>query len=280
MTIFDDFFTRAIVGGVGIALIAGPLGCFVVWQRLAYLGDAMAHSALLGIALTLAFNAAFAAFQINILVGVFTLCVVIAFFVARVDENATISGDSLLGILSHSTLAIGLVLVALMDWIRVDILHYLFGSILSISKGEILTIYMVGILYLVVFVRKWKDLIALTVSEQIAAAEKMKPLQTRYLLLIMLAGVIAFAMKIVGVVLTVSLLIIPAAAARHFSKTPEQMAVIAAVFGAFAVISGLTFSLNLDTQPGPSIVICALLIFICGILKNMLRTKVGEFRDS
>ena len=144
---FDDFFSRAIIAGVGFAIIAGPLGCFVVWQRLAYFGDTMAHSALLGVALALVF-------EINILIGVFAVCFLIAFFVGRIGEHSMLSGDSTLGVLSHATLSIGLVLVSLMYWVRVDVLHFLFGNILAVSWNEILMIYGGGTLILLVLIRK------------------------------------------------------------------------------------------------------------------------------
>ncbi len=266
MFIPDDFFSRAIIAGIGFALVAGPLGCFVVWQRLAYFGDAMAHSALLGVALALAFD-------VNMLAGVFSVCLLIAFILGRVGDQSNLSGDSTLGILSHSSLAIGLVLVSLMYWVRVDILHFLFGNILAVTWGEIAVIYAGGTFIVVLLLWKWKPLIGLTVNEQIAAAEDMKPVQTRYLLMILLAAIVAFAMKIVGIILTVALLIIPAAASRQFSKTPEQMAVNASIIGVLAVIGGLTVSLELDTPPGPSIVISALAIFLLAMIVFQLSAR-------
>ncbi len=257
----DDFFTRAIIAGIGIAAVVGPLGCFIVWRRLAYMGDAMAHSALLGVALALALD-------INIMIGVFALCLLIALILARVGERSSLSGDSMLGILSHSTLALGLVIVSLMYWIRVDILHYLFGNILSVSWSEIIMIYVGGALVVAILCWKWKAFVGLSVNEQIAEAENLNPVATRYLQMIMLAAIIASAMKIVGLILVVALLIIPASASRLISKSPEQMAVFASIIGVLSVIGGLYFSLELDTPPGPSIVLNAMIIFllmICGL---------------
>ena len=258
MLFADDFFTRAIIAGIGFALIAGPLGCFVVWQRLAYFGDTMAHSALLGVALALAFD-------VNILIGAFAICLLVAFILGNVGDRSNLSGDVTLGILSHSTLALGLVLVSLMYWVRVDILHLLFGNILSVTWSEIAVIYIGGAFIVGVILWKWNALISLTVDDQIAAVEGMNPVQTRYILMILLATIVAFAMKIVGIILTVSLLIIPAAAARQFSKTPEQMAVVASLFGVLAIVSGLTVSLEFDTPPGPSIVINAFVVFLLAL---------------
>ena len=266
--VMDDFLSRALIAGIGFALVAGPLGCFVVWQRLAYFGDTMAHSALLGVALALAF-------QLNILLGVFGVCLGIALVLGRVSERSGLSGDTALGILSHSTLAVGLVLVSLMYWVRVDILHFLFGNILAVNWSEIIVLYAGGSLILAVLWWKWDALISLTVSEQIASAENMGPVRTRYLLVVLLAVIVAFAMKIVGIILTVALLIIPAAAARQFSAAPEQMAVGASIIGVLSVIGGLMGSLEFDTPPGPSIVVNALILFILGMIGSWLADRYG-----
>ncbi len=258
----DDFFSRAIIAGLGVAIVAGPLGCFVLWQRLSFLGDTMAHSALLGIAIGLALN-------INILIGVFFTCAAIALVLARVNRRSILSGDAALGIMSHATLAIGLVVVSLMYWIRIDVLDFLFGNILAVSWSDIALIYLTGAVTLAVILWRWNALVSLTVSEQIAAAEGLRPFQTRNILMILLAAVIAVAMKVVGIILAVSLLIIPAATARQLAGTPEQMAVLASVAGVVSVLGGLLLSLEYDTPPGPSIVVVSFALFVAvmGLLR-------------
>ena len=266
MFFLDDFFGRAIVAGVGFALIAGPLGCYVIWKRFAYFGDTIAHSALLGVALSLAFD-------LHILVGVLFMCIAVALILGQISDEAKLSRDSILGILSHSTLALGLVLVSLMYWIRVDILHLLFGNILAVSVSEIIAIYAVGLVVILLVVWKWKHFIALVVDEQIAAVENLEPQKTRYILIVSIAITIAFAMKIVGIILSVSLLIIPAAASRQITNSPEQMAVVASLIGALAVVGGLNASLEFDTPPGPSIVIAAMVIFLISALGGKLWSR-------
>ena len=263
---FDDFLSRAFIAGVGLAIISGPLGCLVIWQRLAYFGDSMAHSALLGIALALVFD-------INLLIGVFAMCLSMALLVGRTSEHSSLSGDSTLGVLSHSTLSMGLVMVSFMYWIRVDVLHFLFGNILAVNWSEIAMIYGGGAVILCILFFKWNNLIYLTINEEIATAEDMRPGNTRLLMMVMLAAMVALAMKIVGILLTVSLLIIPAAAARQFAKTPEQMAALATIFAAIAVILGLTLSVEYDTPPGPSIVVNAVGIFIIGLIASAIISK-------
>jgi zinc transport system permease protein len=251
----DDFFTRAIVAGIGLALVTGPLGCFVVWRRMAYFGDTMAHSALLGVALSFLF-------EINLTLGVFLVAAAVAGALLLLQRRNNLSADALLGILSHSTLAIGLVLVAFMTWIRVDLMGFLFGDILAVSVTDIAVIWGGGALVLVALALLWRPLLAGTVNAELAEAEGLRPEASRAVLMLLLAVVIAIAIKVVGVLLITSLLIIPAATARRLSSTPEQMAVIAALLGAGAVVGGLYGSLGYDTPSGPSIVVAALALFL------------------
>ncbi|WP_099866899.1 metal ABC transporter permease [Pararhizobium haloflavum] len=253
----DDFFTRAILAGVGLALAVGPLGCFIVWRRMAYFGDTMAHSALLGVALSLLFD-------INLMAGVFFVAVAVSVALIVLQRGRSLSTDALLGILSHSTLAIGLVLVAFMSWVRVDLMGFLFGDILAVSRADIGFIWAGGAIVLAGIWALWRPLLAATVNAELAEAEGMRPERARFAFMLLMALVIAIAMKIVGILLITSLLIIPAAAARRFAPTPEAMAVLASLIGVAAVVAGLYGSLSFDTPSGPSIVVAALLLFLVG----------------
>lgn len=255
----DDFFVRALLAGIGLALTTGPLGCLVVWRRMAYFGDTMAHSALLGVALSLLF-------QVNLLVSVFAVAVIVSLLLLSLQRLNALSADSLLGILSHSTLAIGLVIVAFMTWVRIDLIGYLFGDILAVSNSDVVMIWVGGALVLGALAYLWRSLIASTVSHELAEAEGMQPERARLFFMLLMALVIAIAMKIVGIMLITALLIIPAATARRFSASPERMALLASIFGAISVIMGLFGSLYQDTPSGPSIVVAALLLFLVSLM--------------
>ncbi|TQV70293.1 metal ABC transporter permease [Denitrobaculum tricleocarpae] len=255
----DDFFVRALVAGVGLALVTGPLGCFIVWRRMAYFGDTMAHSALLGVALAFLFD-------INLILGVFLVAALVSVALLLLQRRGVLSTDALLGILSHSTLALGLVMVAFMTWVRIDLMGFLFGDILAVSRPDILVIYAGGTLILGLLIWMWRPLLAATVSTELAEAEGMRPEVSRVVLMLLMACVIAIAMKIVGILLITALLIIPAATARRFAGTPEQMAVMASFLGAAAVVGGLFGSLRFDTPSGPSIVVAALAFFLLSLL--------------
>ncbi|NGR07191.1 zinc ABC transporter permease subunit ZnuB [bacterium SGD-2] len=264
----DDFFTRAIIAGVGIALAAGPLGCFVVWRRMAYFGDTMAHSALLGVAFAFLF-------QINLVAGVFVVAGLASLVLILLQRQEALSTDALLGILSHSTLAIGLVMVAFMTNVRFDLMGFLFGDILAVSATDIALIWGGGAVVLGVLAYLWRPLLAATVNPDIAEAEGLRPERARILFMLLMAAVIAIAMKIVGIMLITSLLIIPAATARRLSATPEMMAAVASVAGAVAVVGGLTASLRFDAPSGPSIVVAALALFLLSLVRLPWRAKRG-----
>ena len=271
-TMLDDFFTRAIVAGVGLALTTGPLGCLIVWRRMAYFGDTMAHSALLGVALAFLF-------EIDLTAGVFAVAVLVSLALMALQRRGALSSDALLGILSHSTLALGLVMVAFMTWVRVDLMGFLFGDILAVSRLDIAMIWGGGAAVLALLAWLWRPLLAATVSEELAQAEGMAPQRTRFAFMLMMALIIAIAMKLVGVLLITALMIIPAAAARRFAATPEAMAVLASIAGALAVVAGLSGSLRFDTPSGPSIVVAALALFLLSLLPYPWSRATGSPRQ-
>jgi zinc transport system permease protein len=266
----DDFFTRAVIGGIGVALLAGPLGCFIVWRRLAYFGDTLSHSALLGVAIALLL-------ELNITLAVFIISVGVAMLLLLLQRQARLSSDALLGLLAHATLAVGLVVLAFMTWVRVDLMGFLFGDILAINKADILTIWVGGLAVLIALAVIWKPLFAATVNYEIAVAEGLKPDRANFFFMVLMAAVIAISMKIVGVLLITALLIIPAATARRFSTTPEMMALLASIIGAASVWVGLEGSLQWDTPAGPSIVVAAILGFIISLLPTQRHIKRSSF---
>ena len=271
--VLDDFFTRAIVAGVGVGLVAGPLGCYIVWRRLAYLGDTLSHAGLLGIALALLF-------QINITLSIFLVSVFVSLALIFMQRRVTLSSDALLGLLAHSTLAFGMVALSFMTWVRVDLMGFLFGDILAVTTFDIAIIWGGGLCVLIVLMTFWKSLFAATVNLELARAEGMKPEQANIIFMLLLAAVIAITMKIVGVLLITSMLIFPAAIARRFASGPEQMAILSAIIGIIAVFGGLFASLQWDTPAGPSIVAAASVFFVLTALPaiSIQALRVGQYK--
>ena len=249
-----DFLLYPLLAGLGVAAVAGPLGCFVVWRRMAYFGDTLAHSALLGVALGVLLN-------IDLGIAVTAICLVMALSLVAIEKQETLAIDTILGILSHSALAAGLVVISLLSDIRVDLMSLLFGDLLSVTTTDLWVIYTGAIVALALLATLWKSLISITVEPELANVEGVNVTRARTALMIITALVIAIAMKIVGVLLITALLIIPAAAARRISATPESMAIIASLAAMISVVSGLAASWFIDTPAGPSIVISATLLF-------------------
>ena len=253
----DDFLLRALLAGLGVALVAGPLGAFVVWRKMAYFGDTLAHAALLGVALGFLL-------EFNTNLGVVIVCVMLALLLVALQQKQRLANDTLLGILSHSTLSLGLIALAFMETLRIDLMSYLFGDILAVNNNDLYWIFACAVLSLTVLILIWRPLLAITVHEELAQVEGVPVTWVRLALMLLIAIVIAVAMKVVGILLITSLLIIPAATARSFARNPEQMAMLAAFIGCIAVSGGLFASLEWDLPAGPAIVAAAALLFFAG----------------
>lgn len=255
-----DFLLLALLAGLAVALVAGPLGSFAVWRRMAYFGDTLAHSALLGITFGLLLD-------INLNLAVALGCLLLALTLVALQQNRFLATDTLLGILSHSTLALGLVCVSWFSESRIDLMAYLFGDILAVTSTEVWGIWLVSLVVVAVLAWLWRPLLAITVHEDLARIEGVPVTAVRTSLMLLMALVIAIAMKVVGVLLITALLIIPAAASRRLTHTPEHMAIGASILGALAVMLGLTASFYWDTPAGPAIVLSATLLFGMTLLK-------------
>jgi len=254
----DDFIVRAALAGVGLAVIGGPVGCFIVWRRMAYFGATLAHAALLGIALGFLFD-------VSPTVGIVAVCVAVSLLLAALQRQRQLASDTLMGILAHGALAAGLVVIGFTEGLRVDLLAYLFGDILAVTAADLLWIYAGGLVSLAVLAVLWRRLLCITVDEDLARVEGVPVEAVRLLFMVLIAVVIAVAMKIVGILLIISLLIIPAAAARRFAPTPEVMALGAVVAGVLSVAGGLGASLRWDVPAGPAIVTAATVLFLASL---------------
>jgi len=251
----DDFIVRALGAGLAVALVAGPVGCFVVWRHMAFFGATIAHSALLGIGLGIVLG-------INVMIGLFAVGAVVALILVSAEGRRWLTTDTLLSILAHTSLAAGIIALAFIKGVRVDLMGYLFGDILAVGVRDLwivaaATVFGLGLLWLL-----WRPLLNLTLDPDMAAIEGVRVLPTRIGFMLLLAMIVAVSLKVIGILLITALLVIPAATARRFSSTPEAMAVLAAVLGCVAVILGLAGSAQWDLPTGPAIVIAAACLFL------------------
>ncbi len=249
------------LAGILLATAAGPLGSFIIWRRMSYFGDTLAHASLLGVAFGLLLN-------VNLFYAVIFITLLLACLLVWLEGQYQLPVDTLLGILAHSALSLGLVIVSLMSNVRIDLMAYLFGDLLSVTIADIFLIAPVVTLVLLLLLWKWRHLLSITISEELAYVEGINLKKNQMLLMFLVSVTIALSMKFVGVLIISSLLIIPSATARRFAHTPEQMAVIGIIVGVLAVTGGLALSAFYDTPAGPSVVLCATVMFLLSLLKK------------
>ncbi|KAB8307090.1 MULTISPECIES: zinc ABC transporter permease subunit ZnuB [Rahnella] len=251
------------IAGVLLAIAAGPLGSFVVWRRMSYFGDTLAHASLLGVAFGLLLN-------VNPFYTVIAVTLLLAVLLVALERKPHLAVDTLLGIMAHSALSLGLVVVSLMSGVRVDLMAYLFGDLLSVTYSDIWMIAAGVTIVIAVLCWQWRALLSMTISPELAHVDGVNLQRSRIILMLVTALTIGLAMKFVGALIITSLLIIPAATARRFAKTPEQMASVAIVIGIVAVTAGLTFSAFYDTPAGPSVVLSAAVLFMLSLGKKQI----------
>ena len=272
---FDDFIVRAFAAGIGLAFITGPLGCFIVWRRLSYFGDTIAHSALLGVVIAYALD-------FNLIIAVFVVSCLLALSLLFLQRRTNLPDDALLGLLAHSVLAIGLVLLGILSFIRIDLMGLLFGDILSVNVTDLLFVWIGGGIVLIVLILIWRPLFAGTVNLELAKAEGLNPDLANAIFTLLIASVIAISIKIVGILLITGLLIIPASASRNLSSTPIQMAIISSIIGVASVVLGIQSSMIWNTPTGPTILTITLGVFILTLLplkKLLISKKKIELSD-
>ncbi len=266
----DDFLNRALIGGIGVAILAAPLGCFVVWRRMAYFGETVSYSGLLGVALGFLTG-------VNLTLGVMVTGIAAALVLTGFQGQRSIPQDAVLGILAHVSLAAGVIMTSSVSGARLDLMGYLFGDILAVSKSDVFGIWagvaaMVAALYWL-----WRPLLAVSVNEDLAAAEGVPVRTTKTAFIVLLAVAVALAMKIIGILLMTSLMIFPAAIVRPFARSPKDMALLAAGAGVLAVAGGLFMSVKADTATGPSIVlVLAVLFFALSVPALMMKPSFGR----
>lgn len=258
-----EFLIRAALAGLAVALAAGPLGAFVIWRRMAFFGDAVAHASILGVALALMFS-------MPVGLGTFAVALMVGAFVAfLIDRGQT--GDAALGVLSHTALALGLVVVSLLPGRGVNVEALLFGDVLTVTWTEVVVIWVGAVSILALLVSRWQALVLSSINEDMAVASGIRPSRERLVLTLCLALLVAIGLKIVGALLIAALLVIPAAAARNIARSPEQMAGIASLIGAASVFLGLVFSFWADSPAGPTIVTVSAVCYALGLLSARAR---------
>ncbi|MBL0319219.1 MAG: metal ABC transporter permease [Alphaproteobacteria bacterium] len=268
---FEPFFIKALLAGMGIAALVGPVGCFVVWRRMAYFGDSLSHSALLGVALGILLG-------IGVNTGIVIVCILFSLLLIWMQRLKHLANDTLLGILAHAALSIGMVVLGVAG-LRVNVHQYLFGDILAVTSQDIAIIYGGGTVLLGLLIWLWRPLLLATIHENLARSDGIRVEWINGALIGIMTCVVAMSVQLIGILLITSLLIIPAATARQVAKSPEQMAVMASVFGMVATVLGLLGSVWADTPSGPSIIVASVGIFALVVLGSLLMSLLRAHKS-
>ncbi|MBI0103985.1 zinc ABC transporter permease subunit ZnuB [Gilliamella sp. W8145] len=258
-----ELLLPSLLAGLSLTCLTGPLGTFVVWRRMSYFGDTLSHAALLGVAFGFLLN-------INLFYAIILVTLILAIGLLWLESQKQLPVDTLLGILAHSALSLGLVVISLMNNIRIDLMGYLFGDLLSITMFDVYQIIICVVIIGLLLVWRWNHFLFITVSEELAFSHGINVPLTKFILTILLALTIGIAMKFVGALIITALLIIPAATAKYFAKNPESMAIIAILIGMFSIIGGILFSLVYDTPTGPSVVLSNTCLFFISLFISKL----------
>ncbi len=247
----DDFLIRSLLAGTLMVLVAAPMGCLMVWQRLAFLADTLGHASVLGIALALVM-AVQPVFGVLLVIGV----IMVILRLSTGDRPVALS-ESMLAIVSHTGLAAGILLLGASGFGNISLEALMFGDLLATTKADLFFIAVTVVVLLLILWRHWHDFVAVSVSAEIAQAEGIAVKRVQLILYLMIALLIAVMMKIMGVLLIGAMLVIPVNAARKFSHSPEQMMWLSLLFGALSLYFGVFFSWQFDWQTGPAIVVVA-----------------------
>jgi zinc transport system permease protein len=251
----DDFLVRSVIAGLIMVTIAAPMGCLMVWQRLAFLSDTLGHAAVMGVGLGLML-------EVNPLLGVLAVALLIVFSLNRVNSFDTALSETTLAIISHTGLAAGIILVGLLPKQSVNLEAILFGDLLATTTADLTRLLVTTVLLLLVLRHYWRSFVAVSVSREIAQAEGIEVRKIQLLMYIMIALLVAVMMKVMGVLLIAAMLVIPTTSARLFSRSPEQMVLISGLFGLGALAGGITTSFHFDWQTGPAIVVSATILLL------------------
>jgi zinc transport system permease protein len=248
------FFQRALIGGVLVVVMLSLLSFFVVLRRISFIGVGISHSALGGVALGIALG-------INVTVTTTVFCAAVALLIGFISRKGHVREDTAIGITFSGTMALGLVIMAMSGRYTSSLFSYLFGSILSITEGDIypIAVYCAATAILVgVF---FKHLLYASFNEEVARATGVPVDFLHYLLLVMISLAVVASIKLVGIILVAALLVLPAATANQIAKTYRKVLALSVISGMVSLVVGLMASYAFDLPSGATIVLCACLVF-------------------
>lgn len=257
--LLDDFLVRSIIAGLLMVSIAAPMGCLMVWQRLAFLSDTLGHAAVMGVGLGLLL-------QLPAMFGVLAVVILIVVSLSQVTSFNTALSETTLAIISHTGLAAGLILLGVLPANTVSLEAILFGDLLAVTLSDLGMILVTTIVLAGLLIKHWRSFVAVSVSREIAQAEGIEVRKVQLIMYMMIALLVAVMMKVMGVLLIAAMLVIPTSSARVLSSSPERMVMLSALFGCAALGGGILSSFQFDWQTGPAIVLSATTLLLITLL--------------
>jgi zinc transport system permease protein len=276
-----EFLQNAFYTGVMIGCLAPLLGVFLVVRRMALIADALSHITLSGIAFSLLISNYAALFLfVNPLYMGIVFSVVGSLLIEKLRQVYKFYQEIAIPIILSGGLGLSVLFLSLADGFNNDLMNYLFGSVIAVSRSDLWTILFITIVVIIVLVLFYKELFFLSFDEEQAVVSGIQRRFVHFIFIVMVALVIAASMRIVGILLVSSLMTLPVAAAMRFAKGFKQMFVYSILFGEVAVIGGLISAYYLDLAPGGTIVMLAVLILVGSIIGKKAATSWAQKKET
>ena len=259
----DNFILLAIISGIGIAFITGLLGCFVVWKKMAYFGESLGHSAVLGIGIGLLLG-------IGDNIAVLLVIITFSLIVTYLQNKEAFSNDLILAVLAHGLLSIGIILISINPDPNFNLHSFLFGDILTVSLNEIFLIFLSAIFIYLIILTNWKALLITIISKDLAKSQNINNFKIELLFTFTMALAVAISIKIIGALLITSMLIIPSSCAKQLVNNPKNMVIISIIISILSILIGILCSYYFDIPSGPAIILTSFSAFF---IINLLKSK-------
>jgi manganese/iron transport system permease protein len=265
-----SFMLRGLMASLMVGVLCAVVGCYVVLRSMAFLGDAMAHAILPGVAVAYLLKG-------NLFFGALVAAVIVALSIGFFTRQGTIKEDTAIGVLFAAALASGVALISTVKTYAMDLTHILFGNVLGVSTSDLFLTAGVGLGVLVTILLLYKEFLVISFDPLFAATLRLPVETLRTLMLVLLALTIVVSLQTVGVGLVTAMLVTPGATAYLLSKRLSTMMVISAAVGAISTVSGLYLSFYIDVASGAAVVLVATGIFVLAYLFAPSRGMLWRF---
>lgn len=254
-----DFMIRGMLAGILVGITCAVIGCYVVLRSMAFLGDALAHAILPGVAIAYLLGG-------NLMLGALVAALVVAMGIGVISRKGNLKEDTAIGIAFAAALAFGVALISTIRTYAVDLSHILFGNILGVSASDLILILVLSIAVLAAIILLYRPLLVISFDPILAKTLRMPIEAMRFILLLLLAVTVVISMQTVGIGLVAAMLVTPAAAAYLFTRRLPSMMITAAGIGVISNIIGFYLSFYMNIASGAAIVLVSTAIFLIAFL--------------